>query len=179
MSANGNAAKAETADNSKMQVDGEGEGGGSGKNGESSKNGTTLTSSSSAADAARPGKVNLDTPFSTFQSWVTTAHMASHISPIMQKRVYDMHIARLKQIAADDARRADRKRRHRIDDLRYALKGVSRHIELDMKFEEAVPFMEGLKEWGEVKEEEGRREAFERFIRRQKVSLWSDFYDAW
>jgi pre-mRNA-processing factor 40 len=93
----------------------------------------------------------------------------------MQKRVYDMHIARLKQIAADDARRAERKRRHRIDDLRYALKGVSRHIELDMKFEEAVPFMEGLKEWGEVKEEEGRREAFERFIRRQKVSLCGDF----
>jgi len=42
----------------------------------------------------------------------------------------------LVQVAADEARRAERKRRHRIDDLRYALKKVQRHIDLDMTYDE-------------------------------------------
>jgi pre-mRNA-processing factor 40 len=87
----------------------------------------------------------------------------------MQRRVYDMHLTRLRQQAADEARRAERKRRHRIDDLRYALKSVGRHIDLEMSYEEAVPFMRELKEWEEVKEEGDRREAFEKFVKRQKV----------
>jgi pre-mRNA-processing factor 40 len=42
---------------------------------------------------------------------------------------------RLAQAAADDARRAERKRRHRIDDLRYALRKVPK-IDLEMSYEE-------------------------------------------
>lgn len=41
----------------------------------------------------------------------------------------------LVQRAADEARRAERKRRHRIDDLRYALRKVPR-IDIEMTFDE-------------------------------------------
>jgi hypothetical protein len=44
--------------------------------------------------------------------------------------------ARLLSEAEAEARRAERKRRHKIDDLRYALKKVSRHIDLEMSYEE-------------------------------------------
>jgi hypothetical protein len=41
----------------------------------------------------------------------------------------------LVQRAADEARRAERKRRHRMDDFRYALKKVQR-IDIEMTYEE-------------------------------------------
>ena len=48
-------------------------------------------------------------------------------------------VEKLVQAAANETRRAERKRRHRIDDLRYALKKVHRHIDVDMTYEEVSP----------------------------------------
>lgn len=95
---------------------------------------------------------------------------------------------RLSQIAADEARRMERKRRHRIDDLRYAMKKVSRHLETDMTYEEvcwlsifrmcaeslqAVPHIQDLSEFKDIPDEEDRRAAFDRYVRKQKVDLLS------
>ena len=119
-----------------------------------------------------PGKITLSTPFSTFTHWLTLLPTSAQPPPALAKRIYDMHIRRLTQQAADDARRAERKRRHRVDDLRYALKGVAKDIE-GMEWDEAKGVLEGLglREWEDVRDEEGRKEAWERFVRRQKVSI--------
>ena len=59
------------------------------------------------------------------------------------------------------------------DDLRYALKKLSEPIDVNMSFEDAVPLMESLPEF-QALEDEGRRVAFLKFIKRQKVS-WVRF----
>jgi pre-mRNA-processing factor 40 len=74
---------------------------------------------------------------------------------------------RLKQAAEEIARRAERKRRHRIDDLRYALKTTK--IEVDTSYEDALPLMQDLPEFKDVEEDEDRRAAFDKYIKRMKV----------
>ncbi|EPQ56799.1 hypothetical protein GLOTRDRAFT_105293 [Gloeophyllum trabeum ATCC 11539] len=70
----------------------------------------------------------------------------------------------------DERRRAERKQRHLQDDLRYALRKLPEPIDLNMSYEEAVPLMENLPEYKAL-EDEGRRAAFAKFIKRQKERL--------
>lgn len=89
---------------------------------------------------------------------------------------------------SDDKRRAERKQRHLQDDLRYALKKMPEQLDLNVTFEEvrmfmllltssvltptqAVPLIENLPEYKAVADDEGRRAAFSKFIKRQKVSF--------
>ena len=93
--------------------------------------------------------VKLETSWEEFEIMVKDLHMDSQIDAKLRKEVYSLvrrgyypqelmgqvH-SRLAQIAADEARRAERKRRHRIDDLRYAMKKVQRHIDVEMTYDE-------------------------------------------
>lgn len=54
------------------------------------------------------------------------------------------------------------------DDLRYALKKLADPIDVSMSHEDAVPLMENLPGYKAL-EDDGRRLAFDKFIRRQKV----------
>ncbi|KAG6813858.1 hypothetical protein H0H92_006265 [Tricholoma furcatifolium] len=72
---------------------------------------------------------------------------------------------------ADEKRRAERKQRHLQDDLRYALKKLQEPLDINMTFEEAVPLMENLPEYIAVEDEEGRRAAFAKFVKRQKERM--------
>ena len=58
------------------------------------------------------------------------------------------------------------------DDLRYALKKLPQPIDITMSFEDAVPLMDDLPEYKAL-EEDGRRAAFAKFIKRQKVRNFS------
>ncbi|ETW78861.1 hypothetical protein HETIRDRAFT_435469 [Heterobasidion irregulare TC 32-1] len=71
---------------------------------------------------------------------------------------------------ADERRRAERKQRHMQDDLRYAIKKLPDAIDVNMSYEEAVPLIDGLPEY-KVLDDEGRRAAFAKFIKRQKERL--------
>ena len=78
-----------------------------------------------------------------------------------------MHMDAVKK-AETEKRRAERKQRHMQDDLRYALKKLPNAIAISMSYEDAVPLMEQLPEYKAL-EDEGRRAAFSKFIKRQKV----------
>ncbi|KAF9511238.1 hypothetical protein BS47DRAFT_1377241 [Hydnum rufescens UP504] len=75
---------------------------------------------------------------------------------------------RVKQLN-EERRRAERRQRHLQDDLRYALKKVPA-IDVNGSYEDAVPHMEGLEEYAKL-DDEGRRIAFSKFIKRQKEKL--------
>lgn len=83
---------------------------------------------------------------------------------------YQLHEQALKK-QADEKRRHERKQRHLQDDLRYALKKLSEPIDINMKYEDAVPLIENLTEYKALEDEEGRRAAFSKFIKRQKVCI--------
>ena len=87
---------------------------------------------------------------------------------------------------AEQRRRAERRLRHLTEDLRYALRKVSAlpvedDAALERPWEEWRPKLAALelKEWSEMqrldieedKVDESRKSAWERFVRRQKVSV--------
>ena len=92
------------------------------------------------------------------------------------------------KIQADERRRAERKLRHLQDDFRYALKKMSSPLDLNMTYEDvriyprykllpsyshnskqAVPLIKDLPEYKALEDEEGRRAAFAKFVKRQKA----------
>ncbi|KAH0582785.1 hypothetical protein H2248_010696 [Termitomyces sp. 'cryptogamus'] len=83
-----------------------------------------------------------------------------------------LHAAALKK-QSEEKRRAERKQRHLQDDLRYALKKLPEPLDINMAFEEVVPLIQHLPEYIAVDDDEGRRAAFAKFVKRQKVSRLS------
>ncbi|KAL1686553.1 hypothetical protein GGG16DRAFT_63968, partial [Schizophyllum commune] len=81
-----------------------------------------------------------------------------------------MHAAAIKR-QADEKRRWERKQRHLQDDFRYALKKLPEPIDINMTFEEAVPLMQHLPEYSAIADDEGRRAAFAKFVKRQRERL--------
>ncbi|KAH7927890.1 hypothetical protein BV22DRAFT_1031361 [Leucogyrophana mollusca] len=71
----------------------------------------------------------------------------------------------------DERRRLERKQRHLQDDLRYALKKMPEALDINMTYEMAVPLIEHLPEYKAIEEEDNRRAAFARFVRRQKERM--------
>lgn len=72
---------------------------------------------------------------------------------------------------ADEKRRAERKLRHQQDDLRYALKKLPEPLDPALSYEEAVPLIEHLSEYKAIEDEESRRAAFVKFMKRMKERL--------
>ncbi|KAH8093749.1 hypothetical protein BXZ70DRAFT_949059 [Cristinia sonorae] len=78
-----------------------------------------------------------------------------------------MHEQAMKQ-QADEKRRAERRQRHLQDDLRYALKKMAEPVDINLSYEDAVPLMQDLPEFKALDDEEGRRAAFTKYVKRQK-----------
>ncbi|KAG6865134.1 hypothetical protein C0991_004871 [Blastosporella zonata] len=72
---------------------------------------------------------------------------------------------------AEEKRRAERKQRHLQDDLRYALKKLPDPIDITLPYEEVVPLIKNLPEYIAVEDEEGRRAAFSKYVKRQKERM--------
>ncbi|KAG6833234.1 hypothetical protein H0H87_009855 [Tephrocybe sp. NHM501043] len=72
---------------------------------------------------------------------------------------------------AEEKRRAERKQRHLQDDLRYALKKLPEPIDISLPYEEVVPLIKHLPEYLAVEDEEGRRAAFAKYVKRQKERM--------
>ncbi|KXN90711.1 Pre-mRNA-processing protein prp40 [Leucoagaricus sp. SymC.cos] len=72
---------------------------------------------------------------------------------------------------ADEKRRAERKQRHLQDDLRYAMKKLPEPINITLSYEEIVPLIESLPEYKALEDEEGRRAAFAKYVKRQKERM--------
>ncbi|KAF8207601.1 hypothetical protein K438DRAFT_2078167 [Mycena galopus ATCC 62051] len=71
---------------------------------------------------------------------------------------------------ADEKRRAERRLRHLQDDLRYALKKLNIPAET-VEYEAAVPLMEDLPEYKALDDEESRKTAWSKYVKRQKERL--------
>ncbi|KAG8220839.1 hypothetical protein J3R82DRAFT_2333, partial [Butyriboletus roseoflavus] len=71
----------------------------------------------------------------------------------------------------DEKRRYERRQRHLQDDLRYALKKLPDSVDINLSYEAIIPFIEHLPEYKAIEEEEGRRAAFVKFVKRQKERL--------
>ncbi|RXW23051.1 hypothetical protein EST38_g2826 [Candolleomyces aberdarensis] len=81
-----------------------------------------------------------------------------------------LHDNALKQ-QADEKRRAERKQRHLQDDLRYAFKKLPEPLDISMSYEQIVPLIENLPEYKALDDEEARRAAFAKYVKRQKEKL--------
>ncbi|KAJ7446723.1 hypothetical protein FB451DRAFT_1188580 [Mycena latifolia] len=71
---------------------------------------------------------------------------------------------------SEEKRRAERRQRHLQDDLRYALKKLGLPAET-VEYEAAVPLIADLPEYKALEDEEGRRAAWSKYVKRQKERL--------
>lgn len=71
---------------------------------------------------------------------------------------------------ADEKRRAERKQRHLQDDLRYAIKKLPEPIDITLPYEEVVSLIQNLPEYKAL-DDEGRRAAFAKYVKRQKERM--------
>ncbi|KIK61630.1 hypothetical protein GYMLUDRAFT_58693 [Collybiopsis luxurians FD-317 M1] len=81
-----------------------------------------------------------------------------------------LHDAAVKK-QADEKRRAERRIRHLQEDLRYALRKLPEPLDINLSYEEAVPLMEHLQEFQALEDEENKRTAFTKFVKRQKERM--------
>ncbi|KAM6497038.1 hypothetical protein JOM56_007511 [Amanita muscaria] len=72
---------------------------------------------------------------------------------------------------ADERRRAERKLRHLQDDLRYAFKKLSEPLDISLSYEDIVPNIEHLGEYKALEDEDGRRAAWAKYVKRQKEKM--------
>ncbi|GAA5822553.1 hypothetical protein JCM10212_002457 [Sporobolomyces blumeae] len=73
------------------------------------------------------------------------------------------------RMAKDERRRAEKKLRLLIDDLRYAYKKLDPPVDLDASYEDVLPRIQDTPEFVALDDnEEARRSAFDKFIKRQK-----------
>ncbi|KAJ9103772.1 hypothetical protein QFC21_002234 [Naganishia friedmannii] len=126
-------------------------------------------------------KIELGMSRQEFDTFLEENKLTGVIDPKRVSEVYDIIQSRLEKDAADQKRRAERKRRHLIDDLRYGMKKADPSIDLDGTYEDvleadvkhlrqSIPAMEKLREFKDL-DEEGRKEAFDKFIKRQKEKI--------
>ncbi|KAI8985558.1 hypothetical protein BD414DRAFT_578408 [Trametes punicea] len=127
----------------------------------------------SAVPQFRPFEVGPDTTEEEFVN-VVKADSDENVKALTDedlKEIYQsLHEAALKK-QAEEKRRAERKQRHLQDDLRYALKKVPELHDANLSYEEALPYMQDLPEYKAIEDDEGRRAAFAKFVKRQKERL--------
>ncbi|KIY49463.1 hypothetical protein FISHEDRAFT_41666, partial [Fistulina hepatica ATCC 64428] len=72
---------------------------------------------------------------------------------------------------ADERRRTERRLRHLQDDLRYALKKLPQPLDVSLDYDQALPLICDLPEFKALDDEESRRSAFVKFVKRQKERM--------
>lgn len=77
----------------------------------------------------------------------------------------------------DERRRAEKRIRLLVDDLRYALKKVDPPIDVEVvTYEQAVPLVSETEEWKALEgNDEARVQAWDKFVRRQRVRVSLSF----
>ncbi|KAI0331462.1 hypothetical protein GY45DRAFT_1404762 [Cubamyces sp. BRFM 1775] len=133
----------------------------------------TEGSTSTSERKFKPFEVGPDTTEEEFMS-IVKADVDEEVKALTDddlKEIYQsLHDAALKK-QAEEKRRAERKQRHLQDDLRYALKKVPELYDANLSYEEALPYMQNLPEYKAIEDDEGRKAAFAKFVKRQKERL--------
>ncbi|BEJ13665.1 hypothetical protein CspHIS471_0308390 [Cutaneotrichosporon sp. HIS471] len=107
-------------------------------------------------------KIELETTFEAFDKLCADSGVTA--SDEAKREALEVIHARLAKAAAEEARRAERRRRHRIDDLRDALRHI-RGLDAESTYDAALPLISDLAEF-KVLEDDDRRTAFEKHTRR-------------
>ncbi|GAA5953099.1 hypothetical protein JCM21900_005067 [Sporobolomyces salmonicolor] len=85
------------------------------------------------------------------------------------KAAFDKLLGRAVRMAKEERRRAEKKLRLLVDDLRYAYKKLDPPVDLDSTYEDVLPRMQDTSEFQALEDnEDARRTAFDKFIKRQK-----------
>jgi len=132
-----------------------------------------LLAAANEAEEVKLFKITPDTKLSDFLAIVKadSNEVVQRLKPVQLEEIFEtLHEQALKQ-QADEKRRTERRQRHLQDDLRYALKKMAEPLDINLSYEEAVPLMQDLSEFKALEDEEGRRAAFTKYVKRQKERL--------
>ncbi|POW15166.1 hypothetical protein PSTT_02400 [Puccinia striiformis] len=117
----------------------------------------------------RAKKVLETTEFDEFLTWLPNDIESHKLDPSILKQVFHMLVDSAARIAKEEKRRAEKRLRNKIEDLRYALKKLSPPVKLDAPYEEALERFSNFSEFKALEgQEEGRKEAYNRYMERLK-----------
>lgn len=117
----------------------------------------------------RNKKVLEATEFEEFLTWLPDDLTPHKLEPKALKQVFFMLHDSAVRLAKEERRRAEKRLRNQIEDLRYALKKLSPPIKLDSSYEEGLERFAELPEFKALEgHDEGRKEAFNRYMERLK-----------
>ena len=86
------------------------------------------------------------------------------------RQVFELLEAQNEKVAREERKRAERRKRHLMDDLRYAMKKAEPPINLEGSYDEAATIMGQFREFEDL-DEQARKDVFEKFVRRQKEKI--------
>ncbi|EFP76573.2 uncharacterized protein PGTG_02034 [Puccinia graminis f. sp. tritici CRL 75-36-700-3] len=117
----------------------------------------------------RNKKVGETTEFDEFLTWLPNDMEPHKLDRPMLKQIFHMLVDYAVRTAKEEKRRAEKRLRNQIEDLRYALKKLSPPVKLDTPYEEALERFSHLSEFKSLEgQDEGRKEAFNRYMERLK-----------
>ncbi|OJA09724.1 hypothetical protein AZE42_08800 [Rhizopogon vesiculosus] len=116
--------------------------------------------------------VSVQTTFEEFKARVRRdPDSVSKLGEDDLREVYDTVHEQVVKKQNEERRRAERRQRHLQDDLRYAMKKLPDPIDITLSYESVVPLIENLPEFKALDDDEGRRSAFSKFVKRQKERM--------
>ncbi|KAI6114778.1 hypothetical protein EDD16DRAFT_1693491 [Pisolithus croceorrhizus] len=127
-----------------------------------------------AEDGAKSGVVMI-TPESTLEGFIARVRRdPESVGKLRDEELREvfrsLHEQAIKK-QQEERRRHERRQRHLQDDLRYAFKKLPEPIDISSSYESVVPLIEHLPEYKAIEDEEGRRAAFAKYVKRQKERM--------
>ncbi|KAL8292499.1 hypothetical protein RQP46_001111 [Phenoliferia psychrophenolica] len=114
-------------------------------------------------------RVSEQTTYDEFVRLLDADERLAELDHAIIKAVYVKLHGREIKLAKEEKRKAEKKLRLLIDDLRYAYKKLDPPVDLDSTYDENLPLIEEQPEFlALIEDEPSRRLAFEKFIKRQK-----------
>ncbi|KAF9054471.1 hypothetical protein BJ165DRAFT_1439062 [Panaeolus papilionaceus] len=138
------------------------------------RGGNAKDKDANAMDASQaPFVVTTETTWDEFSFVIATESdpAVSALSKDDLRLVFDSLKDNALKKQAEEKRRWERKQRHLQDDLRYAMKKLPEPLDISAKYEEIVPLIEHLPEYKALEDDEGRRAAFAKYVKRQKERI--------
>ncbi|KAK4055996.1 U1 snRNP protein [Microbotryomycetes sp. JL221] len=117
-------------------------------------------------------QVKDDTTFESFQETIDKDSKVAAMDYATKRAAFEKLRARHARMLKDERRKAERKLRLLVDDLRYAYKKLDPPVDLDSSYEDNLNRIKDTPEFQALEgDDDSRKLAFEKFVRRQKEKL--------
>lgn len=116
----------------------------------------------------RQWEMTVNTTYEDFRDFVATDDRTASISADDMQMIYENLMTKVQRRNEEEKKEAEEQRKRQIDALRSVIKRLEPPVRLGDTFEDILPRIAALPEYRELDDDEARRSAFEKHMRRLK-----------